>query len=304
MRSYRSYTRFTWIALVMVFLVVIAGGTVRMTQSGMGCPDWPKCFGSWIPPTQASQLPADFEKYLKKQDIDHTFNAFHTWTEYINRLVGALLGIVVFIHFLWSFRLFRKTNRSIVLLSFLLLLGVGFEAWLGKTVVDHNLAVVKITTHMLMALVLAGIPLLIIRRLQQNTLYSNKLLAHLSVSLLIILLVQIVLGTQVREQVDEISKSMNYGGRETWISQLDFVFLIHRSFSWVVLIGSILLAWKSAQEPALKKNGILILLLAISAMTLGIILAYLQVPAIAQPLHLLMGMLLAVAVFGYRLRLR
>src|SRR5882757_887420 len=83
--------------LILCFLVIIAGGVVRTTQSGMGCPDWPKCFGKWIPPTNASELPPDFEKYLRKQDIDHTFNALHTWIEYFNRLLGALLGLFAII---------------------------------------------------------------------------------------------------------------------------------------------------------------------------------------------------------------
>ena len=61
-----AYIRYTQFIVVMVFLVIIAGGVVRMTQSGMGCPDWPKCFGKWIPPTTANQLPPDFEKYLKQ----------------------------------------------------------------------------------------------------------------------------------------------------------------------------------------------------------------------------------------------
>ena len=70
--------KWVFATFVLTFLVIIAGGIVRTTQSGMGCPDWPKCFGLWIPPTNASQLPPDFEKFLKAQDIDHSFNVYHT----------------------------------------------------------------------------------------------------------------------------------------------------------------------------------------------------------------------------------
>src|SRR6476660_2710231 len=102
MRSIKNWILATFI---LTFLVILAGGIVRTTQSGMGCPDWPRCFGKWIPPTDASQLPPDFEKYLGKQDIDHSFNAYHTWIEYINRLFGVLLGVFAIIQ---SFLLYRK----------------------------------------------------------------------------------------------------------------------------------------------------------------------------------------------------
>src|SRR5687768_16526726 len=126
MDSNKKYLNYTWFILIMVFLVIGAGGVVRMTQSGMGCPDWPKCFGRWVPPTSADQLPPDFEKYLKTQDIDHSFNVYHTWIEYINRLLGALLGVFIFIHFIWSFQKFRRTNKQVLWLSLFLLVAVSF----------------------------------------------------------------------------------------------------------------------------------------------------------------------------------
>lgn len=300
----KKYIRYTWFLLIMVFLVIIAGGVVRMTQSGMGCPDWPKCFGRWIPPTDASQLPPDFEKYLKAQDIDHSFNVYHTWIEYINRLLGALLGVFIFIHFIWSYIKFRKINKQIVWLSFLLLITVGFQGWLGKKVVDANLAVVKITTHMLVALIIAAIPLLIIYKLKARERIVNGFLKTVSTSMVGIILIQIVLGTQVREQIDEISKSLNYSQRELWIARLDNMFIIHRSFSWLIAAGCLLLFWKARVYTSLRGISFFIISVVIATILLGVIMAWFNIPALAQPLHLLFASILVLAVFTLRLKLK
>ena len=304
MNTNPGYTRYTWFVLIMVILVIAAGGIVRMTQSGMGCPDWPKCFGRWVPPTSAEQLPPDFEKYLRTQDIDHSFNVYHTWIEYINRLLGALLGVFIFIHFIWSFKKFRRTDRRILLYSFLLLIAVGFQGWLGKKVVDHNLEVVKVTIHMLVALVIAAIPLLIIYRLKGTEKIADNFLKALSVVVLILLIVQIILGTQVREQIDEISKALLYKQRERWIEKVDNMFVIHRSFSWVIGAGCLLLFFRTKKYITLRLNAVIILSVVTLTVLLGIIMAWYSIPAIAQPLHLLLASILSLAIFTLRLRLK
>jgi cytochrome c oxidase assembly protein subunit 15 len=297
-----AYIRYTQFLVVMVFLVIIAGGVVRMTQSGMGCPDWPKCFGKWIPPITANQLPPDFEKYLKQQDIDHTFNVYHTWIEYINRLLGALLGIFILIHSVWSFRKFFYTKRSVFLWSLALVIAVGFQGWLGKRVVDANLAVVKITTHMLVALLIAAIPVYIIYLVRDREKVKHATLKKLTSLTLILLILQIVLGTEVREQIDIVAKSLNYTQREIWINQLDIFFKIHRSFSLVILATVVSIFFKSKMNVQQSKFALLNLILVGVLIFLGVLMNYLNVPAIAQPLHLLFSSILIINLFAFRLK--
>jgi len=105
-KRYRTWASITIGAIV---LLILAGGIVRMTGSGMGCPDWPKCFGRWIPPTEESQLPENYQEIYKKRGYsDTSFNVFHTCTEYINLLVSAITMFFIFALFLYSIVYLRK----------------------------------------------------------------------------------------------------------------------------------------------------------------------------------------------------
>ena len=304
MNKNTAYIRYTWFVLLMVFLVILAGGVVRMTQSGMGCPDWPRCFGRWVPPTSESQLPPDFEKYLKAQDIDHSFNAYHTWIEYINRLLGALLGIFILVHTGWSFFKFRKTHRSVVWLSVFMLLAVGFQGWLGKKVVDANLSVVKVTAHMLVALLIAALPVWIVSRLRENKTIAGPLLKRVAVMALLLVLSQVILGTGVREEIDGISKALGYAHRDLWVRDVGDIFILHRSFSWLVAAAGIFLFWRSRSFPTLSVYRWLILVpVCLSAIT-GLVMNYLDMPALAQPIHLVSASTLVVGLLAFRLELK
>lgn len=291
----QRFIRWSKITLVMVFLVIIAGAVVRMTQSGMGCPDWPKCFGKWIPPTNASELPPDFEKYLKKQDIDHSFNVFHTWTEYINRLLGALLGLFLLVQFAMSLK-FWRSKRIITLLCLGNLLLTGFQGWLGKRVVDANLAGAKITTHLLVALLIAALAMAVIFIAAQKPRYKEPKLFWLAGAALLLLTLQIILGTQVREQVDHISKFLNYSGRDLWISQLDYKFYIHRSFSLLITAVSFYFVYKCEKSNISLFSNKIIIGSIIAELLLGVAMNYANMPAIAQPLHLLFSSTLFVSI--------
>ena len=111
----QRFIKYAKLVLYTIFMVILAGSIVRTTHSGMGCPDWPHCFGRLIPPLNAGQLPKDYEKYLKKKDIDHTFNAFHTWIEYLNRMLTVLLGIFIVLLNFMAWKKYWKTKKSIFL---------------------------------------------------------------------------------------------------------------------------------------------------------------------------------------------
>jgi len=284
--------------------VILAGSVVRTTQSGMGCPDWPHCFGKLIPPLSAADLPADYQKYLDKQNIDKVYNPFHAWTEYINRLLTGLLGVWIFVHVIWSFKKFYRSQQNIFWWSASLLLLTAFEAWLGKIVVDSNLAVFKITAHMLPALAVAAVPVIILNKINNAEKIENKQLKIISTITLILVLIQIILGTEVRSQIDVISQSFNYVNRELWIGKLDNFFMMHIIFSFIVSIICIYLFWRALAYQSLHKTAICILIFVLSTMFLGMIMAFLHIPAFAQPLHLLFSSLLIISLLAYRLKIK
>ncbi len=275
---------------ILTFLVIIAGGVVRTTQSGMGCPDWPKCFGKWIPPTNAAELPPDFEKYLKKQDIDHTFNALHTWIEYFNRLLGALLGffavIQVLVLFFKRVQYSRSFRLAIAFLTVVILTGL-----FGAIVVKLNLAHLSISVHLLFALVLVQVQLALLLSLQSKLFFIpvSKKVKKLVVAFLIILLTQAVLGTLVRMYVDDVSRTLHYEQRETWLAAMPVNFLLHRSFSWFVLATVLFLGWYCRNIAGIKNQVLMLVAIVFLNMIAGIALFYAGMPAVAQPIHLLLA---------------
>ena len=122
-----------------VYFVILVGGIVRASGAGMGCPDWPTCFGQWIPPTEITQLPDNYQEIYANQGYSDTqFNPIKTWIEYINRLVGVTIGICILLT-AWSARIYLTTDKSVFYIALGTLFLVGFQGWLGSVVVASNL---------------------------------------------------------------------------------------------------------------------------------------------------------------------
>jgi len=332
----RAFVRLSWITLVFIYLVVIAGSFVRITGSGMGCPDWPKCFGQWVPPTQADELPLDYKEiYSEKRQkkvvkfinllktvgleteatklennmteilIEEDFNARKTWTEYVNRLFGFVAGNLILLTFIWILLKYRR--RKLVVVATLNLIILIFQAWFGSIVVATNLVPWTITVHLLLALVIIGLQLFIVRLVspfQQRNILVSKTFYWLVFGVFAVTFAQMFLGTQVREEIDFLRKSGIT--REDWSNHFSLSFFIHRSFSWLVLVLIVGMYWFQRKNKELRILHWVFYILVIE-LTSGIMLAYFNMPGLVQTAHLvfaciLFGILL-MSVFRLKTRL-
>jgi len=312
------------ISLILVYLVIVAGAVVRMTGSGMGCPDWPKCFGYYIPPTEQSQLEwhahQDYQKgqviildetlQVAKQNFTSAevfqksnwelytkhdyaiFNPTHTWVEYINRLVGALAGLAVLLMAILSIWKWKK-NKKITLLAWFTTFLMGFQAWLGATVVYSVLAPVRITLHMVVALIIVAVILYILYLAgEKNT--SKKYLAsfrNLVIFSAVLTLIQVVLGTEVRQFVDLQVKQLGYE-KSLWLEDPNLQFYIHRSFSFLVLFVNLLIWWKNKKHHLSYSLTNWVIVLILAEIATGILMYYLDFPFSTQALHLVIASVL------------
>jgi heme a synthase len=124
------YEKVTLVALVALSLIVLTGAAVRLTGSGLGCPDWPKCYGGTVPPLDA-----------------------HAVIEYGNRVLTGFVGLAVIAASLLAF-LRRPFRWHLAVLGALLPLGVIAQAILGALVVKHHLAPGLVMSHFILSMLL------------------------------------------------------------------------------------------------------------------------------------------------------
>ena len=246
------FKKINLITIGAVYLLILVGSIVRVTESGMGCPDWPKCFGGWIPPTEVSQLPGDYKQlYLEKrleknsrltkvlngigfaklsEKLDNdprikeeeNYSFDKAWIEYLNRLLGVLIGFLIILN--TYFAVTYKGSLLIKSLGIASLLLVLFQGWIGSLVVSTNLLPGFISFHMGLALLLVAFLIWIHHSLFKRSPNDSTDLriGWVAVAIFVLFLPQLFMGIQVRESID----LLNSAGivREKWISLVDSVF--------------------------------------------------------------------------------
>ncbi|CAM8658039.1 ctaA Heme A synthase [Burkholderiales bacterium] len=305
----REARRFLVLALTTiaaVYFLILVGGTVRATGAGMGCPDWPLCFGQLIPPTSEAQLPANWrEIYSHRGYADAPFDPIKTWTEYVNRLVGALIGLLV-LTTAWLSRPYWQKDRSVVWAAWGGVFFVGFNGWLGSMVVATNLRPVMISLHMTGAFLVQMCLIYAVVRSQREALRETlhtlpRWFSSLVLATMAALILQIVMGIQIRESVDLISRAATPLERDQWIEMIPVIFYFHRSFSWVILGLVAYLVWKLWKSPLrstpVGRISLWLFGLVVFEMLLGGALNHLGFPLLAQPVHLLAAHLIFGALW-------
>ena len=299
-RSWRL-TGFQKLALattIATYLLIMVGGFVRAAGAGLGCPDWPKCFGYWLPPSEASQIAAKgFDPAL--------FNPTLMWIEYGNRLVGVAIGFLIFATTVVAVRRYRHVGRVVwpTVAAFVLVL---FQGWLGGQVVALELEGWIVSVHLVLALVIVilllyatvcaffpgGKPLPVIPAERQRV-------ARLGQGLLVLGLVQLMLGALVRGHIDDIASKSGLP-RADWVAQVGLTDHLHRLgallLTLAILATTFVIVRNRNLHPWLQRIAWTMTGLMLIQVAAGIGLAYGALPPPLQTIHIIVGTLL-IGVF-------
>lgn len=285
MRRLTSFQRLALWTTGATYLLILVGGLVRASGAGLGCPDWPRCFGSWIPPGSVAELPPGFDPAQ--------FNPTLMWTEYLNRVLGVAVGFLILATLISAIRHHRRTLQIFwpTLLAFVL---VGFQGWLGGVVVEHELAAWIVTAHLLVALVIVSLLLfatvyaLFAQHRRPGPREARDTLTWSSMVLIAITLVQITFGAQVRGGVDD---ALIHGApRAQALASVGAFDRWHRETALVVLGVTglvVLLVWtRHAHERPLVRTAFVVAALVGVQLFTGATMAYFALTPPAQVAHL------------------
>jgi cytochrome c oxidase assembly protein subunit 15 len=301
-RTRSPFVRLALWTTALTYGLILVGSLVRASGAGLGCPDWPRCFGSWIPPSSVEALPPQFDPAL--------FNPTLMWTEYLNRLLGVTVGFFILAATISAWRHHRR-DPHILWPTVLALLLTGYEGWLGGRVVAHELAPWIVTAHLVVAIVIVLLlvyatvyalyrrPALAVAggrgvALDDEPDRGRTTLVAIIAVMIVVTLAQVALGTQVRGNVDD---ALNAGvARPQALATVGAFDSAHRTSALAVMslaLVAMLVVWsKHPRERRIAQWTYGVVALAGLQIVLGIALAYVALAPPFQVLHLTVASLL------------
>lgn len=321
------YQKLALLSLFTLLVLIFMGGIVRATGSGLGCPDWPKCWGCYIPPTSVDEIDPktlDLEKYKRKLaeyggDADKLdsvtvldyFDPVKTWIEYINRLLTTPLSIATIAFLIYAQFLDKKRRWDKVLCAYLSLGIVIVNAVMGFYVVKSGLQPGIITVHMALAVIMVCVLVYafvkggndVVRLNCRKSITALRLVGYV---LFILIVLEGIMGSQVRELTDELQRTHSSVQRVEWTQELEnsLVYLLHRSFSWLILTSGVIFLWMNFKwvKHGLSRDVLLVFGVILAQMVMGLVLAWIGVLPVIQVLHIGLSSILVAAMFHWLMR--
>lgn len=332
-KTYQKIFRRTGIlACSSVFLLFLLGGLVRVTGSGMGCPDWPKCFGLIAPPTCECQLPENYkdiflqkrlakvQRFAKALDgvglhatakklrenksilLPEEFNSTKAWIEYINRLFGVLAGLLSLLFFILALRFYRDNGvLKFVALGFVMLL---LNAWLGSVVVATNLLPGLVSVHFLFSF-LCMFFFMKALHLQKPFMNNWSAITHKYWLLLFFMTMAIVLlGTWSRERVELLISNGNLEANGMLnLSEMGLMFAFHRFLPGAAFVLGAWFYFKFKNtDKSMAMSFFWFTMLAFAQIALGAVNTVYILPAWSQVVHIVLGSAMPVFAYYYVLK--
>jgi len=299
----------------LLILLILAGAVVRVTGSGLGCPDWPTCWGQLIPPTSLEQVDRsklDIERFQRsakrfgrdpeevtEESLMEDFNPMHVWIEFINRLLALPTLLAVFLLMIVVLRSKSATPRVRRLAVGAFVVTV-LNALFGIVVVASGLHTGVVTVHMALAFLLLFFLVYIVWGGGEKQSSIPGASRKAVMVLLVVVMVEWFMGSQIRELTDELQREHGTSSRPEWMEQIrdSWWFLIHRSFSWSILIAALYVGAKVNWQGFIPR---LVLLVVGVLMVMGVVLSYAGIHAVTQVLHVGLAGVLVSAVFYWYL---
>ncbi len=306
------------ISIVLALIVVILGAYTRLGDAGLGCPDWPGCYGQiGVPDAKDGTLIEGYERPLE---------AAKGWKEMIHRYAASMLGLVILVIFFLALRGKTKRHQSLALPGFsalFVMLQGAFGMWTVTLLVHPGI----VTTHLVGGFITTALlSWLLLNQSRPIVTYHHTLKRHkyLLILTLVLLSLQIILGGWTSTNYAALScgeefptclgswwPNMDFANALTWGKLgIDYEYgtlensaraaiqMLHRIGALIVTVSIIALIYLLKEYRYLKTNLLLIGFLLFLQITLGILNVLLSLPMLVAVLHNAVALLLLLSLVG------
>ena len=298
----------TWLTLTLTFELVLVGAFTRLTDSGLGCPDWPGCYGSASPLGAAHHIQAA-EATMPHGPVTHS----KAWIEMVHRYMATGVGVLIIVLALWTLKVWRRQPTQAVhpLWPALTLLWVCLQGAFGALTVTMKLFPAIVTLHLLMAMgLLALLCMQAVRYSGWRSIGMAPGLRRLLWLTLALLVLQTALGGWVSTNYAVLAcrdfptcqgqwwPQMDWQGFVLWrelglradgqalpFEALTAIHFVHRNMAWLVLGLLLWSAMRLSAVPGLARHGRALLLLSLLQLLTGLSNVVLGWPLLAAVLH-------------------